>query len=187
MKQRIIGIVLFAVLVAVSGQAMAAQGGNTLDASLLLASSPLSGYDDTIGLGVGATIDMSGRMHTSSKNMKMGIRADMAYFDWDGNFFGFGVDYKRLAFFGGPRITFLTGNAPIEPYVEGGLELTYDDIGVYTAGFGASSSTGFSLGLAGGGGVDFKLAPNVKLGVNGRLHLISDSFMTVGVTLGFLF
>jgi len=71
--------------------------------------------------------------------------------------------------------------------VEGGLELTFDEVEVVVPGLGKTSSSDTSLGLAGGGGIDFILAPNVKLGVNGRLHLIDDDFLTLGITLGLLF
>jgi opacity protein-like surface antigen len=91
-------------------------------------------------------------------------------------------------FFGGPRLTFQPGGkSNVSPYVEGGLELAYGEAEVAVPGFGRSSTTEIDLGLAGGGGVDFSLAENVKLGVNARLHIISDSFLTVGVTLGVAF
>lgn len=160
----------------------------SIDGSLIFATEPMSGYDATIGIGVGALVDLTNRMSMSNKNVKLGIRGDLSYFDWEGDFFGIGVDYRRFVIFGGPRFTFQpAGNAKVAPYVEGGLELTYDDYEVGMPGFGTVSTSGFSLGLAGGGGIDFILAPNMKLGVNGRLHLVSDSFLSLGVTLGFLF
>jgi opacity protein-like surface antigen len=179
-------LVLAAVLAA--GPIFAAESGVTIDGSLVYATEPMGGYDSTVGIGLGALIDMSGRMKSSSKDMKLGIRADMTYFNWDGNFYGTDVSYKRMMFFGGPRLTFQPGGkSNISPYVEGGLELGYGTSEVVVPGFGKSSSTQIDLGLAGGGGVDFTLAKNVKLGVNARLHLISDSFLTLGVTLGVAF
>jgi hypothetical protein len=161
----------------------------TIDASLLYATEPRGGYDSTVGIGVGALIDLSNSMSMSQKDMKLGVRGDLAYFDWDGNFYGIGVSYTRLAFFGGPRLTFgkLGGGTPVVPYVEGGLELTFDEVEVVVPGLGKHSASETSLGLAGGGGIDFILASNLKLGVNGRLHLIDDDFLTLGVTLGMMF
>jgi opacity protein-like surface antigen len=186
-KASIIAVLAFAAVLT-AGPVFAAAGGATIDGSLLFATEPMGGYDSTVGIGVGALIDMSGRMKTSSKDMKLGIRADMAYFDWDGNFYGTDVSYWRLIFFGGPRLTFQPGGkSNISPYVEGGLELAYGEAEVAMPGFGKTSTTEIDLGLAGGGGVDFSLAENVKLGVNARLHIISDSFLTVGVTLGVAF
>jgi opacity protein-like surface antigen len=188
MKKVLIIAVLAFAAVLMAGPVFAAAGGVTIDGSLLFATEPMGGYDSTVGIGVGALIDMSGRMKTSSKDMKLGIRADMAYFDWDGSFYGIDVSYWRLVFFGGPRLTFQPGGrSDISPYVEGGLELAYGEAEVAVPGFGKSSTTEINLGLAGGGGVDFTLAKNVKLGVNGRLHLINDSFLTLGVTLGVAF
>jgi len=190
MNRFVFVVVLAASLIAAAGSAFAAQAegsGITIDGSLIFATEPAGGFDSTVGIGVGALIDLSKQLSTSRKDMKMGIRGDLAYFDFDGSYYGFGVSYTRLVLFGGPRLTFIPGNAKIQPYVEGGLELSYDDVGTYAPGFGSSSATDINLGIAGGGGVDFLLAPNVKLGVNGRLHIISDSFLTLGVTLGFAF
>lgn len=183
----VIAVLAFAaVLTAVP--VFAAAGGTTIDGSLLFATEPAGGYDSTIGIGVGALIDLAGRARMSSKDMKLGIRADMSYFDWEGNFFGIDVSYWRLMFFGGPRLTFKPGGrSNIAPYVEGGLELGYGQAEVAVPGLGRHSSTNVDLGLAGGGGVDFTLAKNVKLGVSGRLHLISDDFLTLAVTLGVAF
>lgn len=188
MNKVLIIAVLTLMAVLMAGPVFAAAGGATIDGSLLFATEPIGGYDSTVGIGVGALIDMAGRMKTSSKNMKLGIRADMAYFDWDGSFYGIDVSYKRLMFFGGPRFTFLPGGkSDITPYLEGGLELGYGRAEVAVPGLGKASATEIDLGLAGGGGVDFALAKNVKLGVSGRLHLISDSFLTLAVTLGVAF
>jgi len=188
MKKIMFVAVLALTAVLSAGPVYAAAGGTTIDGSLVYASAPMGGYDSTVGIGVGALIDMPGRMKTSSKDMKLGIRADMTYFDWDGSYYGTGVSYWRMMFFGGPRLTFQTGGkSNIEPYLEGGLELSYGEAQVVVPGFGKSGTTEFALGLAGGGGVDFTLAKNVKLGVSGRLHLITDSFLTLAVTLGVAF
>ncbi len=187
MKKFLFMAVIAAALLAGADQAFAA-GGATIDGSLVFATEPMGGYDSTVGIGVGALIDMAGRMKTSSKDMKLGIRADMTYFNWDGNFYGIDVSYQRFMFFGGPRLTFQPGgSSTISPYVEGGLELGYGRSEVAVPGLGKASATDINLGLAGGGGVDFALARNVKLGVSGRLHLISDSFLTLAVTLGVAF
>lgn len=190
MKRILFSVVIVTVLAVSAGRVMAAEAGGsgvTIDGSLIFATEPAGGFDSTVGLGIGALIDLSKQMSSSRKDMKMGIRGDLSYFDFDGSYYGVGVSYTRLVLFGGPRLTFIPGNAKIQPYVEGGLELSYDDVGTYVPGFGSSSATDISLGLAGGGGVDFLLAPNLKLGVNGRLHIISDSFLTLGVTFGVMF
>lgn len=190
MKRALMVLSFFGVL-ALAVPAFAAQGGGqpgvTVDASLLFATAPEGAFDATVGIGVGALVDLSHRMNMSSRNMKLGVRGDISYYSWDGSAFGIDLSYTRLAFFGGPRFTFAPGNAKIEPYVEGGLELTFDKAEVAMPFVGKASASDTSLGFAGGGGVDFILAPNVKLGVNGRLHLVSDSFLTIGATIGLMF
>jgi opacity protein-like surface antigen len=188
MQKILIIAVLAVAAVLMAGPASAAASGVTLDGSLIYGTSPTSGYDSTVGLGIGALVDMTGRMKTSSKDLKLGIRADMEYFDWSGSFYGVDVSYKRFMFFGGPRFTVLPGGrTDIAPYAEGGLELGYGQAEVYMPGFGTSSTTDINLGLAGGGGVDFALGKNMKLGVSARLHLISDSFLTLAATFGVVF
>ena len=177
-------------LVASAGAAVAAgKSEATIDASLLYATEPRGGFGSTVGIGVGALVDISGNMHMSRKDMKLGVRGDIAYFDWDSNYYGTDVSYTRLALFGGPRLTFgkLGGGVSVAPYLEGGLELTFNDVDVFVPGIGKRSSSETNLGLAGGGGIDFILAPNLKLGVNGRLHLVDDDILTLGLTLGMMF
>ena len=50
-----------------------------------------------------------------------------------------------------------------------------------------ASATEINLGLAGGAGLEIPLADNLVLGFNGRLHLIADSFLTLGASLGVRF
>ena len=163
------------------------RGGHTIDGSLILATEPRSGYDQKTGFGIGTLIDLSDRTNMSPKAFKVGIRGDFAYFDWEGDFSGTNLSYKRVVLFGGPRFTFLPGASAVAPYLEGGLELAYDDMEVTVPIIGKASSIWTSLGFAGGGGVDFTLARNLILGVNGRVHLVSDPIYTFGVTLGLVF
>jgi len=189
MIRRIVSVAAAVLAVALfAGPVHAAADGVTLDGSLILATEPAGGYDSTVGIGVGVLVDLSSRMKTSSKDMKLGLRGDLAYFDWEGNIYGTGVSYWRLMFFGGPRLTYQPGGrSDIAPYLEGGLELGYGEAEVVVPGIGRSGSTEIDLGLAGGGGVDFFLTKNIKLGINARLHLISDSFLAIGFTLGTIF
>ena len=185
-------MVCLVVLGPLAGQAAATgpadvRGGHTIDGSLILAPEPRSVYDQKTGFGIGMLIDLSDRTNMSPKAFKVGIRGDFAYFDWEGDFSGTNLSYKRVVLFGGPRFTFLPGASAVAPYLEGGLELAYDDMEVTVPIIGKASSIWTSLGFAGGGGVDFTLARNLILGVNGRVHLVSDPIYTFGVTLGLVF
>lgn len=181
MRKVFAGLVV-AVLMFSAGSAFAAQGQNTIDGSLILGTAPASGFDAGIGLGVGVTIDMADRMKSS--DAKLAIRGDMSYMTWDGDAFGWGLSYTRLMFFGGPRFYLgRGGKGTVMPYVEGGLELSFDEAEVATP-FGKASASEVNLGLAGGGGVEIPLSGNLKLGVSGRLHLITDDFLSIAVTLG---
>lgn len=186
MKRFLVLALLAGAVILMAGPAFAASGV-TLDGSLIFATEPVGGFDSTIGIGIGALLDMTDKMKVSSKDLKLGLRADLSYFDWEGDSFGVDISYQRFVLFGGPRFTFQPGGGKIAPYAEGGLELAYSRAEVYMPFFGTSSTTDINIGLAGGAGIDFLLTPTMKLGVNARLHLISDSFMTLAATFGVAF
>lgn len=172
---------------AFAAKAAQAKGGGMIDGTLSFATEPAGGYGTTIGIGVGVSLDITDRSSFGSKDAKVHIRGDLTYYEWDGSVFGFGISYTRLAAFGGIRYFLpMNGGQSVYPYLEGGLELSYDDAEM--AGFfGTASATEISLGLAGGAGLEIPLSGDLVLGVNGRLHLITDSFLTLGASLGVKF
>ena len=181
MRLYIAGVVIAAMMFS-AAPAFAATGQNTVDASLILASSPASGFDAGVGLGVGATIDMANQMR--SRDVRLAIRGDVSYFSFDGDFFGIDLSYRRLMMFGGPRLYFGPGGSRrIKPFLEGGFELSFDHVEVGTP-FGRASDSRLRLGLAGGGGIEFPLTDRVKFSVSGRLHLITDDFASLAATIG---
>jgi hypothetical protein len=87
-------------------------------------------------------------------------------------------------FFGGPRFFFGPGGTrSIKPFLEGGLELSFDDAEVATP-FGKASDSELNLGLAGGGGIEIPLSDRLKFIVSGRLHVITDDFLSLAATIG---
>src|SRR5512134_3059291 len=118
MRLFIAGVVVAAMMFT-AVPAFAATGQNTIDGSLILASSPASGFDAGLGLGVGATIDMANQM--KSRDVRLAIRGDFSYFSFDGDFFGVDLSYTRIMLFGGPRFYFGPGGSrSIKPFLEGG-------------------------------------------------------------------
>jgi opacity protein-like surface antigen len=189
MKRSIVIAIATVLLAASAGSAIAAQGkgGVMIDGTLSLASEPTSGFGTTVGLGVGASMDITDKIKLSDKNAKIQLRGDLSYYDWDNTEFGFDVSYRRIIAFGGGRYFFpMGGRGTVAPYLEAGLELSYDRVEVATF-FGKASATEIALGLAGGAGLEIPLADNLVLGFNGRLHLITDSFLTLGASLGVKF
>jgi opacity protein-like surface antigen len=189
MKNFIVIAIATVLMAAGAGNAIAApdKGGVMIDGTLSLASEPAGGFGTTIGLGVGASVDFTDKMKLSDKNAKVHLRGDLSYYEWDDTVFGFDVSYRRIIAFGGGRYFFpMGGRGAVAPYLEAGLELSYDRAEVATF-FGEASATEIALGVAGGAGLEFSLSDNLVLGVNGRLHLITDSFLTLGASLGVKF
>ncbi len=181
MRSLIAGVIVTAMMLSAT-PAFAAGGQNTIDGSLILATAPASGFDSTIGLGVGVTFDMADRMR--SRDVRLAVRGDISYFSFDGDFFGVDLSYRRIMFFGGPRFYFGSGGTrSIKPFLEGGLELSFDEVEVGTP-FGKVSDSELHLGLAGGGGIEIPLTDRLKFSVSGRLHVITDDFLSVAATIG---
>ncbi len=188
--KRIIVVAFAVVLMAMSaGSAFAAQdkGGVMIDGTLAFASEPASGFGTTVGFGVGTSIDITDKMKLSDKNAKIQLRGDLTYYEWSQTEFGIDLSYKRLIAFGGGRYFLpMGGRSTVAPYLEAGVEVAYDRAEAATF-FGKASATEIDLGVAGGAGLEIPLSDKLVLGVNGRLHLITDSFLTVGASLGVKF
>ena len=190
MKKFIVIAIAAVLMAAGAGSAIAAQdkGGVMIDGTLSLATEPAGSFGTTVGLGVGASVDFTDRMKLSDKNAKIQLRGDLTYYEWDDTQFGFDVSYRRIIAFGGGRYFLpMGGRSGVAPYLEGGVELSYDRAEVAAPFFGKVSATEINLGLAGGAGLELPLADNLVLGFNGRLHLIADSFITLGASLGVKF
>jgi hypothetical protein len=123
-------------------------------------------------------------MKLSDKDAKVYLRGDLTYYEWNDRRVGLDVSYQRIIFFFGGRYFIpMSGRGGVAPYLEGGLEMSYDDVATANAA-GTEIVTDITLGLSGGAGLEIPLADDLVLGLNGRLHLITDSFLTLGVSLG---
>lgn len=174
---------VFMLVLGAGGMSQAVAAGS-VDGGLIFATEPAPGFDSTIGIGVGGTFDVSDK--AAAKDMKIGVRADLSYFDWDNGAFGVGLSYKRLMLFGGPRLSFSTGpKSAVTPYVEGGLELSFDEAEAWIPGLGIKvSANDTNIGLAAGGGVEIAVSDRAKFGIGARLHLITDDFLSLAFTFG---
>ena len=154
------------------------------DGTLSIGSEPAGGFGKTTGFGVGESVDITDSMKLSDKNAKFHLRGDLAYYKWDDMQFGFDVSYQRIIFFFGGRYFIpMSGRGGVAPYLEGGLELSYDDVEKANSA-GTVIVTDINLGLAGGAGLEIPLADDLVLGFNARFHVIDGSFLTLGASLG---
>jgi hypothetical protein len=171
------------------GSAFAAhEQGMMIDGSLSLATETVSGSGTTVGLGAGLSMDISDRVHLSDKKAKLQLRGDINYYNWDYDVFGINLSVTRVPIFVGGRYFLpIQGSSKVDVYVEGGLELSFDNVETAVPFFGKVSESDINLGVTPGVGIEIPLQNSLVLGANARYHLISDSYMTLGVSLGYRF
>lgn len=166
--------------------------GVSVDGFIGLGTEPADDLGSTIGLGVGASLDLEafGADFADAENMQ--VRADISYFKWEEDMFGVDVSLRRIPVFGGVRY-FFTPEAgrrasDVGLYGEGGLELSFDEaeaaVCVPFLGCVSGSSSEINLGITVGGGVEMPVAENMYIGANLRYHLISDSYFTIMASFG---
>ena len=178
-------------LVLISGTAFAAggqagQSGPSLDLSGNFATEPAGDFGTTFGLEVGANVPLNrlGMNVATSKTVELQGRASLSYYNWDESIFGVDLEYRRIPFFVGARVL-----APVAPqlkvYGQLGLELSFDRAEAFLPGLGRVSDSDINIGITPGVGIIFPVSNQVYLGANLNWHIISDSYFTLGVTVGF--
>ena len=172
-------IITAAVLLALSAgtQAFAKseQMGNAeVDASLVWASAPASGFDSTIGLciGGGTMVD---------KDIQ--ARVDLTFLTWSESFFGADLDYSRTPITVSGRYYVPMEQNDLKVFVQGGLELSFDKVEVampdFFGGYVKASESDVHLGITPGAGLDFAIAPQLSIVADVRWHIITDSYFTL--------
>jgi outer membrane protein with beta-barrel domain len=150
-----------------------------LDASVVLASAPASGFDTGLGITVGA-----GTMLPQIDRNLQG-RVDISYFTWSASQFGIDVSYTRVPLLFSGRYFVPTRDNRLRVYIQGGLELSFDrveaaiSIPPFAIGPVKASSSETRIGLVPGIGIAYKLSPALDLVADARWHIITDSYLTV--------
>lgn len=167
--------------------------GVSIDGTLSLATDPTESMfgltDLTLGIGLGLSADIS---QDSSKTGKLQFRGDFIYYDWDVDAYFFDVSYERVPLFLGVRYFFPMDNGSVGVFVEGGLEISFDKVEVpfynpFFGLFGKVEDDETNLGITPGIGIEVPIQDNLYFGSNLRFHFISDSYASLGVTLGYRF
>ena len=180
-------IIFAAVLLALStgtqAFAKSEQMGNAeVDASLVWASAPASGFDSTIGLAIGAGI----MLPQIDKNLQG--RVDITFLSFDGSFFGTDVTYSRVPVTVSGRY-YIPTDQSVKIYGQAGAELSFDKVETASPFFPGlkASASDVNLGLVGGVGVDVAITPQLSFVADARLHVITDYYLTIqgGVALHF--
>jgi outer membrane autotransporter protein len=182
--KRIVIITVAALLALSTGTqafAKSEQVGNAeVDASLVWASAPASGFDSTIGLAIGGGV----MLPQIDKNLQG--RVDITFLSFDGSEFGTDLTYSRVPITVSGRY-YIPTQQTVKVYGQGGLEMSFDKVEMTVSpGFKASESD-IRLGLVGGVGIDVAITPQLSFVTDVRLHLITDSYITLqgGVALHF--
>lgn len=167
-----------------SGTALAqttapAGSGISVDLSGNYASEPDGGFGGTFGLELGGNLDLT-RSFDAPKSIEIQGRASLGYYNWDDDVAGVELEYRRIPLFIGGRV--LTPVAPqLKLYGQLGLELSFDN----KENLGAGSDSDTHLGLTPGVGLIVPLSNQFYVGADLGWHVIKDSYVTLGVTVGF--
>ncbi|HEU0265069.1 MAG TPA: outer membrane beta-barrel protein [Geobacterales bacterium] len=173
-------IVMLTLVLALSvvAPALAKQGDKTLDASIDLATAPVSGFDSTLGFTVGFGYELE---------QELQLRGDISYYSYDQDFFGDSLTYTRVPVAASVRKYFpLNPQKNVNLFVQGGLELSFDEAETsvnlgFPFGTVKASGSEVNLGLVGGGGVEFALSREFGLGGIAKYHVISNDYLTLGL------
>ena len=189
MKYAIIMAATLVMLVTSAFAAAYAKDGILIDGTVSIATEPSKGFGNGLGLGVGFGMDMTNK--TSIRSGRLMARGDIYYYKWDASVFGVDVTLTRAPVFLGARYYVpVKAGSSMAVYAEGGLELSFDKseaaacVGALCVKEGASET---NIGISPGAGVEFPLGHNLSLGANIRLHMISDSYLSIGASIGHRF
>ncbi len=152
------------------------QQGVEVDASLVVASAPASGFDT----GVGVTFGAGTMLPQIDRNLQG--RVELSYFSWSATEFGVDVTYTRIPIDIAGRYYIPTQADNLKLYLQAGLEISFDKVeAAVPSPFGSitSSESTSNLGIVPGVGIDYKINQNLSLVADLRAHLISDSYMTI--------
>jgi hypothetical protein len=147
--------------------------GLEVDASLVLATAPASGFDTGIGVNIGAGM----MLPQIDKNLQG--RVEISYLTWSASELGFNLTYTRIPIDFAGRYYIPTQASNLKVYVQAGLELSYDKAEAAVPIFGKTSSTETNLGIVPGAGIDVKINKNLSFVADLRAHIIDDSYLTI--------
>lgn len=148
-----------------------------IDGSVVLATAPASGFDTGFGITVGG-----GAMLPQIDRNLQG-RIDVSYFVWSASEFGVDVTYTRVPILFSGRYFVPARDSRLKVYIQGGLELSFDTVEVAVPvpfrGTVKESANETRIGLVPGAGIEYKLSPTIGLVADARLHIITDSYLTL--------
>ncbi len=160
----------------------ASSQGVEVDGSLAVASAPASGFD----AGFGVTFGFGMMLPQVNKDLQG--RVEFSYYEWSATEFGIDVTYKRVPVDFGVRYFLPTQSGNLKVFVDGLLELSFDEVEVSNFPFpGTSSESETHLGLVPGIGIDLKMSPNLSFVADARWHVITDDYLSLQVGLAYHF
>lgn len=182
--KKVLFLVCLAVLLVVPGSVFAE--GLTLDVGGLIGTEPADGVGTGWGFTVGGSYDVTDALQA---------RMDLTYIKWEDEVSAvvppFGTvtaktELTRIPVFMGVRYNLKT---KLRIFFEGGLEVSFDkaEVTLSSSSIGTISAdkSETNIGFTPGVGVAFPISDLVELGANARYHIISDSYFTLGVFVGF--
>ncbi len=153
-----------------------------VDGSLAVASAPASGFDT----GWGVTFGFGTMLPQIHKDLQG--RIELSYFEWSASEFGVDVTYKRVPVDIGGRFFLPTQSGNLKVFVQGMLEVSFDEVEVSNFPFaGTSSESETHVGFVPGAGIELKINPTLGFVADVRWHIINDDYVTLQAGLAYHF
>ncbi len=156
-----------------SAGSSSSQPGMEVDGSLVLASSPASGFDT----GYGVTFGFGTMLPQLNRDLQG--RVEISYFTWSASEFGVSVDFTRIPIDVGGRFYLPVGSQNMKVFVQGMAELSFDTVEANVPFFGKTSASETHFGIVPGAGIDIKLSPGLSFVADARWHIITDDYFTI--------
>ncbi len=145
-------------------------GTYEIDGSLGFGTGP-GDFDKGLGFNFGA-----GYILNNIDNLQ--ARLDVGYFTFDRTFLGSTLDFTRVPVVISARYYFPISE-PFRLFAQAGLETSFDSFDELTAfGFKQSKSE-VNLGITPGGGAELFVNPNMSVFALGRIHIVSDHYVSM--------
>ncbi len=153
-------------------------GDKEVDASVVLGTAPVSGFNTGFGINVG------GGMMLPQVAPNLQGRVELSYMTWSASEFGVSVTYTRIPIAAAGRYFIPLSQPGLKVYVQGGIEISMDTVEAaatnpFTGTSYKASASETNFGITPGVGIDYSLKNNLSIVADARYHIITDGYLTL--------
>lgn len=155
----------------------AKMGDKSASVGLGIGTAPAPGWGSGYGFSIGGGYEIQDDLQ---------IRGDVSYFSWTLDSVGDSLTYSRMPISVSARQYFPV-QQNLKAYGQAGLEMSLDKFEWSDIASSVSSTSESNFGITPGGGIEYSINPQLSIGVQGLYHIITNSYITLGITGGYHF